>query len=242
MATERPIEANRRNAAGTHQMSEKGKDAVRANAIRHGLAAKRHIVLRGEDQAFYEEVLNALLIDYAPADTQEEMLVHQIAEHHWRLLRARNMETATFECNLDEFAKKFHEDPKELQPLDHAATLAAGFGRFGKMNANIQRYETTAERSYYRAIREIARFQKTRKQDAAKEIRSVPQNHVAEPTAVATPPAPAKPIRSVQKNPREYTHHDMELANASMSNAEFDALLDVITAPPARPTPPETAK
>src|SRR5438270_9905246 len=195
MATQRQIEANRRNAAGPHQMSEKGKDAVRANAIRHGLAAKRHIVLRGEDKEFYEEVLNALLIDYAPADTQEEMLVHQIAEHHWRLLRARNMETATFECNLDEFAKKFHEDPKELQPLDHAATLAAGFGRFGKMNANIQRYETTAERSYYRAIREITRLQKARKQDAAKEIRSVPQNDAA----VATPPAPAKPIRSVQK-------------------------------------------
>src|SRR5438046_1538907 len=115
MATQRQIEANRRNAAGPHQMSEKGKDVVRANAIR--------------------------------------------------------------------------------------------------------RYQTAAERSYYRAIREIARLQKARKQEAAKEIRSVPQNHVAESTAVATPPAPAKPIRSVQKNPREYTHRDMELVNASMSNA-----------------------
>ena len=140
---------------------------------------------------------------------------------------------------LDEFAKKFNEDPKKLQPLDHAATLAAGFGRFGTMNANIQRYETTAERAYYRAIREIARLQKARKQE---EIRSVRQNQLAEPPAVATPPAPAKPIRSVQKNPREYTQSDLELANANMSNAEFDALLDVITAPPTRSTPPETAK
>ena len=112
MATLRQIEANRRNAAGPHQMSEKGKSAVRANAIRHGLAAKRHIVLRGEDQSFYEELLNALLIDYAPATTQEEMLVHQIAEHHWRLLRARNMETATFECNSTSSPKNSTRIPR----------------------------------------------------------------------------------------------------------------------------------
>ena len=39
MATARQIEANRRNAAGPHQMSEPGKQAIRGNAIRHGLAA-----------------------------------------------------------------------------------------------------------------------------------------------------------------------------------------------------------
>ena len=58
MASQRQIEANRRNAAGPHKMSEEGKEAVRNNAIRHGLAAKRHIVLRGEDQSFYDELLN----------------------------------------------------------------------------------------------------------------------------------------------------------------------------------------
>ena len=60
MASQRQIEANRRNAAGPHKMSEEGKEAIRQNAIRHGLAAKRHIVLRGEDESFYNEIVNAL--------------------------------------------------------------------------------------------------------------------------------------------------------------------------------------
>ena len=51
MATARQIEANRRNAAGPHQMSEPGKQAIRGNAIRHGLATRIHLVLPGEDQS-----------------------------------------------------------------------------------------------------------------------------------------------------------------------------------------------
>jgi len=239
MATQRQLEANRRNAAGPHKMSEEGKEAVRTNAIRHGLAAKRHIVLRGEDQSFYDELLNALLTDYAPANTQEEMLVHQIAEHHWRLLRARNMETAGFEVNLDEFAKQFGEDPNSLPPLDHGAALAVGLNRFGSLTAKVHRYETAAERSYYRAIRELAKLQKDRKrEESTNEIRSdlqKPQNQQNRQTEpVVTPAPPAEPIRSVRKDPKKYTQRDLELANATMTDKEFDALLDEITAPPTR--------
>src|SRR5215208_6294679 len=232
MASQRQIEANRRNAAGPHKMSEEGKEAVRQNAIRHGLAAKRHVVLRGEDQSFYDELLNALLGDYSPANTQEEMLVHQIAEHHWRLIRARNMETAGFEINLDAFAGKYDEDPKKLTPLNHAAALAGGLAHYHDTVSKVQRYETAAERSYYRAIRELAKLQKDRKRQESTEIRSVPQNQQTEP--VVTPAPPAEPIRSVPKNPKQYTPQDLELASASMTDEEFDALLDEITAPPSR--------
>src|SRR5947207_10591251 len=130
MASKHQLEANRRNAAGPHNMSEEGKEVLRTNAIRHGLAAKRHIVLRGEDKSFYDELLNALLDHHAPADPQEEMLVHQIAEHHWRLLRARSMETACFEATLDEFAMKSGQNPAELNPIDHAAVLSTGLSKF----------------------------------------------------------------------------------------------------------------
>src|SRR3954454_2451602 len=154
MATQRQIEANRRNAAGPHKMSEEGKESLRTNAIRHGLAAKRHIVLRGEDKSFYDETLNALLHHHAPADPQEEMLVHQIAEHHWRLLRARSMETASFEATMDEFAIKSGRNPAELDAINYAGVLTMGLSKLANANAQLQRYETTAERSYYRAIRE----------------------------------------------------------------------------------------
>src|SRR5215217_4053780 len=172
MASQRQIEANQRNAAGPHKMSEPGKEAVRQNAIRHGLATKRHVVLRGEDQSFYDELLNALVDDYSPANTQEEMLVHQISEHHWRLIRARNMETAGFEINLDAFARKYDEDPKKLTPLNHAAALAGGLAHYDDTVSKVARYETAAERSYYRAIRELAKLQKDRKREENGQIRS----------------------------------------------------------------------
>jgi hypothetical protein len=44
-ASARQIEANRRNAAGPHKMTEAGKQSIRTNALRHGLATKLHVVL-----------------------------------------------------------------------------------------------------------------------------------------------------------------------------------------------------
>src|SRR4051794_16482885 len=221
MASERQIEANRRNAAGPHNMSEEGKESLRTNAIRHGLAAKRHIVLTGEDKSFYDELLNALLDHHAPADPQEEMLVHQIAEHHWRLLRARSMETASFEANLDDYATKYGQNIAELDAINYAGVLTMGLSKLATANGQIQRYETTAERSYYRAIRELAKIQKARKQDEAKQIRSVPQNHESErsePTEPVVTPEPIPVIRSVPKFRKNYTAREMEEAHARMSD------------------------
>ena len=222
MASQRQIEANRRNSAGPHKMSEEGKEAIRQNAIRHGLATKRHVVLRGEDQSFYDDMLNALLDEYAPASTQEEMLVHQIAEHHWRLLRARNMETAGFEINLDAFAQKYGEDPAKLTTLDHGAALAGGLAHYDDTVSKVQRYEAAAERSYYRAIRELAKLQKARKLEEASEIRSVPQKQQSDPVVTAVATTAPKPIRSVQQN--ETTDKPFNLADSTFE--EFVAHLD----------------
>ncbi len=38
-ASARQIEANRRNSAGPHKMTEAGKAAIRGNAVRHGLTS-----------------------------------------------------------------------------------------------------------------------------------------------------------------------------------------------------------
>src|SRR6185295_16336356 len=198
--------------AGPHKMSEEGKEAVRQNAIRHGLATKRHVVLCGEDQSFYDELLNALLDEYTPASTQEEMLVHQIAEHHWRLIRARNMETAVFEINLIEFAEKYNEDLTRQTPENLAGAMAGGLPRFNGTTSKIQRYETAAERSYYRAIRELAKLQKARKLETASQIRSVPQEQQTEPAVTPVATTAPKPIRSVQQN--ETTDKPFNLADS----------------------------
>ena len=45
-ASARQIEANRRNAAGPHQMTEAGKQSVRANTLRHGLITRLHVAVQ----------------------------------------------------------------------------------------------------------------------------------------------------------------------------------------------------
>jgi hypothetical protein len=150
-------------------MTEAGKQAVRANAIRHGLTSHLHIVLEGEDQQFFDELRDSLLADYAPATTQETLLVHQIAEHYWRLLRARNMETASLSASTQAFEIEFNM-PAEGQPGADPSHVALAYSQHDKLFARLGRYETTIERSYYRAIRELQKLQSSR-------IRSVSQTH-----------------------------------------------------------------
>jgi len=242
-ASARQIEANRRNAAGPHKMTEAGKQAIRANAVRHGLTSHLHVVLEGEDQQFFDELRDSLLADYAPATTQETLLVHQIAEHYWRLLRARNMETTSLSGSVQAFLVKF-DIPCDDQPGADPSHLSLAYSQHDKLFARLGRYETTIERSYYRAIRELQKLQSSR-------IRSVSQSAVEAPepepeirheTPQQPPSAPPEPIRSVSQSP-EITARALgeawQLAKITMSNEALDQLLDELTAPPdiSRPSP-----
>src|SRR5882724_3786390 len=192
-ASVRQIEANRRNAAGPHQMTEAGKQSLRTNALRHGLATKLHVVLAGEDEKFYNELLDSLREGYAPQSTQEEMLVGQIAENYWRLIRARNMESGSFKMGIKIEAQEYGINRVEPDDVLRGANLATALSHHHEIFARIARYETTAERSYYRAIRELNKLQakqpsRARQQaEPEQEIRFVPQNEAPAPEPEPTP-------------------------------------------------------
>jgi len=228
MATARQIEANRRNAAGPHKMTEAGKQAVKGNAIRHGLATRVHVVLPGEDPDFFNEILDSLRTEYAPSTTQQELLVHQIAENYWRLVRARNMENGSLLQAESEFATQYSVESTPDDDLTRGALLGLAFSKNGKMFDKLSRYQAAAERSYYRAIRELQRIQKTKpNSDRQEAATSVP-----EPTPAITKPTPTPEFRSVPQNRPNPTQLDMEMAHIRMSEAEFASYLDEITAPP----------
>ena len=227
MATARQIEANRRNAAGPHKMTEAGKQAVKGNAIRHGLATRVHVVLPGEDPDFFNEIVESLRAEYAPSTTQEELLVHQIAENYWRLVRARNMENGSLLQAESEFATQYSVESTPDDDLTRGALLGLAFSKNGKMFDKLSRYQAAAERSYYRAIRELQRIHKTKPNRDQEAATSVP-----EPTPAATIPTPTPEFRSVPQNRPNPTQLDMEMAHIRMSEAEFASYLDEITAPP----------
>jgi hypothetical protein len=220
--------------------SERQIEANRRNAVRHGLTSHLHVVLEGEDHLFFEELRDSLLADYTPATTQETILVHQIAEHYWRLLRARNMETASLSASTQAFEIEFNM-PAEGQPGADPSHVALAYSQHNKLFARLGRYETTIERSYYRAIRELQKLQSNR-------IRSVSQNQtlpeihaeqILQPPVVSEPitnkPAPTE-IRSVSQSPETTARalaEAWQMARITMSNEGLDQLLDQLTAPPA---------
>ena len=230
MATARQIEANRRNAAGPHTMTEAGKQAIKGNAIRHGLAARVHIVLPGEDQNFFCEILESLRLEYAPSTAQQELLVHQIVESYWRIIRARNMETGSFLEVEADFARQYGVESNPAGDLNRSAQLAMAFAKNGKLFDKISRYETTAERSYYRAIHELQKIQKQSRE--GNRLETPVQETTAPPQAIEPSATPTAEFRSVPQNRPNPAHVDLERADMCMSEAEFDSFLDEITAPP----------
>ena len=79
MATQKQIEANRRNAQySTGPRTPKGKAAVRFNALQHGLTAP-HALLPTEDPSDFDDLLRSFLDDLQPLGPIETSLVHKAA-------------------------------------------------------------------------------------------------------------------------------------------------------------------
>jgi hypothetical protein len=111
MSTTRPIseakrEANRRNAQrSTGPNTDAGKNAVRFNAVTHGLFARSIVVDGGdcrEDFAEFADLLTRLHDEFDPLGAMEEFLVRQIAAAMWKLQRASRAEVGEIRRSGDD--------------------------------------------------------------------------------------------------------------------------------------------
>jgi len=79
-----------RHATGPR--TEAGKARASANALRHGLYARRHLLLPGEDAEAFAALRADLFAHYAPADPVRAHLVARLALLLWRLGRLAEAE------------------------------------------------------------------------------------------------------------------------------------------------------
>jgi hypothetical protein len=92
MATEKQIEANRRNAQkSTGPRTEEGKSKSRRNAFKHGLTGHLDVITPG-CEAFMAGIVDTL----KPADPLERQLAHSIADGYWRINRVSAIENSIF--------------------------------------------------------------------------------------------------------------------------------------------------
>jgi hypothetical protein len=171
MSSWRQFQANRRNALqSTGPRTEAGKEASRANAVRHGLTAET-VIGALEDAEDYKAFEEAITADYDAQSAVERELVLQLASVLWRLRRATRMETGLFEVQGDyglrrrenaqspNCAESIHA-PFRGGNLNTATASSIEFARFFLRLANmpnfaldrLNRYEATLWRQAGRII------------------------------------------------------------------------------------------
>jgi len=157
MASLPQLHANSVNAQrSTGPRSVEGKARVAQNALRHGLTAK-HLVVRDEDREEFAELQDALLDQLAPEGAIETVTFQELLHAAWNLARFRRLEVESSLGTIDDLT-----DPKTAAVLD----------RLG-------RYQSRAQRAYYKALKELRTLQTNR------ALRSVKLDEADEPDVPA---------------------------------------------------------
>ena len=142
MATERQIEANRRNAQrSTGPRTAEGKNIVALNAMKHGLLSRESLV-KDESEAELVEFGKRMRAQLGPEGELELLLADRIISSAWRLRRVIVVEVAMFQNDR---------------------RVDAAFSNYGRQKmAVLSRYEAALERSMYKALHELQRLQAVR--------------------------------------------------------------------------------
>lgn len=132
--------------------TNEGKAVTRYNAQKHSLLSKE-VLIEGEDQKILTQLKSDLYEAFEPQGPIEAMLVDRVVTNVWRLRRAVAVERNAMEFFKESDPIVFHGDPEKKGYKDMLD------------NQSIERtlrYETTIERSLYRALHELERLQGAR--------------------------------------------------------------------------------
>jgi hypothetical protein len=126
MTSEKKIQANRQNALkSTGPRTPDGKDAVRLNALRHGILSKE-ILLPGEDGEALRELGEHLRNELQPVGELENLLVDRIISAYWRLRRLGRVETGIFAWERsEELAERAEREARVYESDDMKALMRA---------------------------------------------------------------------------------------------------------------------
>ncbi len=179
MGTTNPAKAaaNRRNSKlSSGPRTARGKKFSSLNSLRHGLTSKV-TVLPSEDKAAFQNLEQRLHADLLPVGDLEVVLVDRIASLLWRLRRIVQIEAGILVVENREAKRDTHLHWNPFEAANSGlteeqtarylelATLGNAFRRDARgANAlsKLSRYETTLERSLYRALHELQRLQAAR--------------------------------------------------------------------------------
>lgn len=133
-------------------ITNKGKSITRYNAQKHGLLSKE-VLIDGEEKEVLIQLKSDLYKTFEPQGSVEEMLVDRVVTNVWRLRRAITVERNVMEYFKLSELNLYNSDPERKGCMDMIDNQ--GIER-------VLRYETTIERSLYRALHELERLRGAR--------------------------------------------------------------------------------
>ena len=152
MSTTAQILANRQNAVhSTGPKTPEGKQVSSRNATRHGLSGAFN-VLPHENAEEFDALAERIREEFQPGTENENFLVDQMIQARCRLLRIQRLEALAFELILTEPGGNSDPDARIL------TAMCGGGNALDKL----QRYTMAAERSYYKAARELQNSRRVR--------------------------------------------------------------------------------
>ncbi len=144
MSTAAQIVANQKNAqSSTGPRTPEGKANSAANSTTHGLAGSFR-VLPHENQQEFDQLLAEYRRAFPAANIHEQFLVEEMAQARWRIARVRRLEAEVVRAIAGDNA-----------PDPDRALAEALIGNTADAFKTLQRYAAAAERSYYRAHKQL---------------------------------------------------------------------------------------
>src|SRR5580693_9374424 len=181
MASPAQLTANVANAQkSTGPKTETGKHRTRLNAYRHGLTGQICLLTAEEHEAF-DQHCTGIRESLEPVGALETELAQSIAEDHWRLQRARAIETGIFALGqlgqLGALPTSDRDDPAQL-PIDEALSQARTWIAKSENFQLLALYEQRIHRAIEKNMAQLRALRAERKaihQQALKEAQLLAQ-------------------------------------------------------------------
>ena len=104
--SEKQLKANQKNAKLGGVKTEKGKEIIKYNAIKHGLLSEK-IVIKGEDSEEFCLLRKNIIKEINPIGPIEYFLAERVVANMWRLNRVLSIEKSLIEYNNNDLMVAF---------------------------------------------------------------------------------------------------------------------------------------
>ena len=148
--------------------TKEGKEHLRFNALRHGLAA-RTVCRTEKERPIFEAMVAAYNERFRPADTVEEDLIEQMCVAKWRQRRCWSMETAALNVQVRRDRRIVDQEFVELDDMTRNTLAFMSLTENNDFLQVLGRYEANARRAYHRALKDLRDLQAERKAELPNE-------------------------------------------------------------------------